>query len=406
MKRAIILVMDSFGVGATADAVDFGDRGADTFGHIAKVCAEGEADTANRKGKLSLPNLQRLGLSKIAEQSAGAVPPGLESGGESIVGAYGYAGEVSRGKDTPSGHWEIAGLPVTHDWGYFPKTEPCFPEDLIQAFLNETGIPGILGNKHASGTQIIQEFGELHIKTQKPICYTSADSVFQIAAHEAYFGLERLYDICEVAKQLTLPLNIGRVIARPFLGESAETFNRTGNRHDYTTPPHKKTLLDHVIKAGGNVISVGKIADIFANCGISKKITASGNMALFDATLQAIECAKEGDLIFANFVDFDSLYGHRRDVAGYAEALETFDRRLPELLRIMQADDLLLITADHGCDPTRPGSDHTREHVPVMFYGESIEAKSLGFRKSFADMGQTIARYLELTPLNTGETCF
>ena len=405
MKRGIILVMDSFGVGAAADAAHFGDVGADTLGHIAKACASGLADTSNRTGMLNLPNLVHLGLGEIALQSTGVIPPGLEST-ETAIAAYGYAAEVSSGKDTPSGHWEIAGCPVTFDWGYFPKTNPCFPNDLIELFIEEAEIDGILGNKHASGEQIIQELGEEHIKTLKPICYTSADSVFQIAAHESVFGLERLYDICKIAKKLTLPMGVGRVIARPFIGQGAESFRRTGNRHDYTTPPHEKTLLDHAIESGRDVISIGKIADIFADRGISRKIKATGNNALFDATLEAITSANDGDLIFANFVDFDSLYGHRRNVAGYAEALEAFDRRLPELYKLLQPDDLLLITADHGCDPTWAGNDHTREYVPVLFYGNRINPVNLGLRASFADMGQTLAKHLNLQPLKVGELCF
>ena len=406
MKRAIILVMDSFGLGATADADKYGDVGANTLGHIAEACAKSDADSLERQGKLKLPNLVRLGLGKAAEASAGEIPIGLECSESLIMGAYGYAAEVSIGKDTPSGHWEMAGQPVTSDWGCFPKTEPCFPDDLIEAFIKEAKLPGILGNKHAPGTDILVELGDEHIRTGKPICYTSTDSVFQIAAHEEHFGLERLYEVCEIAKRLTLPLGIGRVIARPFLGDKPENYHRTANRHDYTTPPPGKTLLNHVIESGAEVISIGKIADIFAEQGVSKKIKASGNMALFDATLDAMKEAKEGDLIFANFVDFDSMYGHRRDITGYATALETFDKRLPELLDLLEDDDLLLITADHGCDPSRPGTDHTREHVPVLFSGKNIPKQDLGKRETFADMGQTIAEYLELESLKCGESCF
>lgn len=416
MRRAIILVMDSFGLGASDDAKNYGDAGANTLGHIAEACAKGEADNDQRQGKLRLPNLAKLGLIEAAKSSisgSNVVPVRLANPESIIIGAYGYASEMSKGKDTPSGHWEIAGLPVTYDWGFFPKTEPCFPNDLIQAFITEAKLPGILGNKHASGTEIIAELGDKHIQTGKPICYTSADSVFQIAAHEKHFGLERLYEICEIAKRLTLPLEIGRVIARPFLGESAETYKRTGNRHDYTTPPHAKTLLNYILDNGANVISIGKIADIFAENGISKKIKATGNMALFDATLAEINNsdgkAKDGDLIFTNFIDFDSLYGHRRDIAGYAAALETFDKRVPELLETLQDNDLLLITADHGCDPTWKGTDHTREHVPVLFYSKNsrnIPKRNLGKRESFADMGQTIAKHLGTQALEHGVACF
>lgn len=406
MKRVIILVMDSFGLGATADADMYDDVGANTLAHIAEACAAGTAESQDRQGKLQLPNLVHLGLGKAAEVSAGAIPIGLECAESTIIGSYGCAAEVSKGKDTPSGHWEMTGLPVTFDWGYFPKTEPCFPDDLIQALIKEAKLPGILGNKHAPGTDILVELGDEHIRTGKPICYTSTDSVFQIAAHEEHFGLERLYEVCEIAKRLTLPLEIGRVIARPFLGDKPENYQRTGNRHDYTTPPYDKTLLNHIIESGADMISIGKIADIFAEQGVSKKIKATGNMALFDCTLDAVKEAKSGDLIFANFVDFDSHFGHRRDITGYATALENFDKRLPELLDILQDDDLLLITADHGCDPSWIGTDHTREHVPVLFYSKALPPKNLGKRKSFSDMGQTIAKYLDIEPLKHGESCF
>ena len=405
MKRAIILVMDSFGLGATADADKFGDIGANTFGHIAKACVNGETDGSQRKGKLHLPHLTRLGLIQAAKGSCGQWPAGFESDTSSLIGSYGYAEEISSGKDTPSGHWEMTGLPVTFEWGYFPRTTPCFPGDLIEAFIKKAKLPGILGNCHASGTQIIKDLGDEHLQTLKPICYTSADSVFQIAAHEEYFGLQRLQEICEIAKELTLPLNIGRVISRPFVGDSAETYQRTGNRHDYTTTPHGKTLLNHVKDQGADVFSIGKIADIFANQGVTKRLKATGNMALFDATLSAMKVAKEGDLIFANFVDFDSQFGHRRDITGYALALEAFDQRLPELLAVMTDEDLLLITADHGCDPSWPGTDHTREHVPVLFYAKNKTSNNLGLRHSFADMGQTIATHLGINALNVGVSC-
>jgi len=406
MKRVIILVMDSLGLGATADADKYNDLGTNTLGHIAEACAKGKANSQDRQGKLMLPNLVRLGLGKAAQISTGETPLGLESSLSSIISSYGCAAEISKGKDTPSGHWEMVGLPVTFDWGYFPKTEPCFPNDLIEAFIKEANLPGILGNKHAPGTDILVELGDEHIRTGKPICYTSTDSVFQIAAHEEHFGLERLYEVCEIAKRLTLPLEIGRVIARPFLGDKPENYHRTGNRHDYTTPPYDRSLLNHVIDSGADVISIGKIADIFAEQGISKKIKATGNMALFDATLDALKEAKSGDLVFANFVDFDSHYGHRRDITGYANALEEFDKRLPELFSLLQEDDLLLITADHGCDPTWFGTDHTREHVPVLFYNKKLAPQNLGKRQSFADMGQTIAKYLGVEPLKHGKSCF
>jgi len=405
MTRAFILVLDSFGIGGAPDAEAFGDAGADTLGHIAEACARGKADAAGkRSGPLKLPNLARLGLGLAAKGSTGRVPPGL--GTEAAAGAHGHAVEVSRGKDTPSGHWEIAGLPVDFDWGYFPKRSPCFPPEMIAALTEACELPGILGDKHASGTEILRELGEAHIASGKPICYTSADSVFQIAAHETHFGIERLYQVCETAKRLLLPFNIGRVIARPFLGETAAEFRRTANRHDYTTPPHGKTLLDHVVEAGGAVISIGKIADIFADRGVTKKIKAENNTALLDATLKVAEDASDGDLVFTNLVDFDMLYGHRRDVAGYAAALEDFDARLPAFEASLRPGDLALITADHGCDPTWPGTDHTREQVPALFFGPGIAGRDLGRLNTFADMGQTLAAHLDTTPLADGQVCF
>lgn len=398
MARAIILVMDSFGIGAAPDAEAFGDSGADTLGHIA-------ARRMQEGHPLSLPVLAGLGLGEAARLATGTVPPGLEAVGP-ITGAYGAAAETSHGKDTPSGHWEIAGLPVDFDWGFFPRTEPCFPAGEIAELIRRADLPGILGDKHASGTEIIKELGEEHLRTGKPICYTSADSVFQIAVHEDHFGLERLYRVCEIAKEIFDRLNIGRVIARPFIGEDAESFKRTGNRRDYTTLPHAPTLLNVVESAGGQVISVGKIADIFAHQGITRKLKADGNAALFEATLQAMEEAGDGDLVFSNFVDFDMHYGHRRDVEGYAAALEEFDAALPRLIERLRPDDLVLITADHGCDTTFEGTDHTREYVPVLFFGPKVAAGSLGCRASFADMGQTIARHLGIGPLNAGDDCF
>jgi phosphopentomutase len=390
-RRAIILVLDSFGIGATADAAQFGDAGADTLGHIAEACATGRADKAGvRSGRLHVPNLVRWGLGGAAEISTGTLPPGLA--GDRIEGAFGCAAEQSKGKDTPSGHWEMAGCPVPFEWGYFPQARPCFPRDIVDRLVAEFGLPGILGDKHASGTEIIAELGEEHIRTGKPICYTSADSVFQVAAHETHFGLDHLYRFCERAKELLQPLNIGRVIARPFVGESAADFRRTGHRRDYTTPPPEETLLDRVSASGADVWSIGKIADIFAHRGISQKLKADDNEGLFDRTIDAIDEAGDRSLVFANFVDFDMLYGHRRDTEGYARALEHFDTRLPEIESAMRDDDVMMITADHGNDPTFPGTDHTREYAPLLVYGKSARpGVNLGTRDSLADIGQTIA---------------
>jgi len=394
MTRAIILVMDSFGIGATEDADRFGDAGANTLGSIARVrAAEGRA--------LELPTLARLGLFRAAAGSAGEFPAGCRDV-EDIDGAYGYASELSSGKDTPSGHWEIAGVPVLFDWGYFTKATDTFPPELLRRLVERARLPGVLGNCHASGTTIIADLGEEHVRTGKPIVYTSADSVFQIAAHEESFGLDRLYELCDIARELVDEYRIGRVIARPFVGRSSADFQRTGNRRDLTTPPPSPTVLDKLADAGGEVISIGKIADIYAHQGITRKVKATGNAALFDATLAAMADAPDRSIIFTNFVDFDMLYGHRRDVEGYARALEYFDGRLQEVLDRMAAGDLLLITADHGCDPTWPGSDHTRENIPVLAYGYRASPGSVGHRETFADIGQSLAEFFDLEPMSYG----
>ena len=395
MGRAIIAVLDSFGVGATADADKFGDVGADTFGHIAAERAASDA------GELQLPNLAKLGLFHAGRDSTGSFAAGADENVE-VVGAYGFAEELSSGKDTPSGHWEIAGVPVLFEWGYFTAKENTFPPDLLEKFIERGKLPGILGNCHSSGTVIIAELGDEHVRTGKPIVYTSADSVFQIACHEETFGLDRLYELCDIARELVDEYNIGRIIARPFIGADADSYVRTGNRRDLTTPPHADTLLDKLAADGGEVISVGKISDIYAHQGITKKIKATGNAALFDATLEALQDAGDRSIVFTNFVDFDMLYGHRRDVSGYAAALEYFDQRLPELLEKMQEDDILVICADHGCDPTWPGSDHTRERIPVLVYGASVAPGPLGKRESFADIGQSLAGFFDLAPMDYG----
>ena len=400
MKRAIILVLDSFGIGAADDAERFGDVGADTLGHIAAHCAQAAAAGA-RARRLTLPNLTRLGLMHAARESTGRYPEGCAADVE-VTGAYGYAREISSGKDTPSGHWEIAGAPVLFDWGYFRDRTNAFPAALLERLVALAGLPGVLGNCHASGTEIIARLGEEHVRTGKPIVYTSADSVFQIACHEESFGLQRLYEVCEIARGLVDEYRIGRVIARPFIGRSSRDFERTGNRRDYTTPPPSATLLDKLVAHGGRVVSVGKISDIFAHQGITEAIKATGNAALFDATLTALESAADRTIVFTNFVDFDMLYGHRRNVEGYATALEYFDGRLPELLGILTPDDILVLCADHGCDPTWPGSDHTREHIPVLVFGGGVRAGSLGRRETFADIGQTLAAYFGLPPMDYG----
>ncbi len=395
MARALILMADSLGIGAAPDAEKFGDQGANTFAHLLKAYHQQTGE------KLALPNLARLGLIHACE-AASKETCAIESRYAPIA-AWGYAKEISTGKDTPSGHWEMAGVPVLFDWGYFPKTVPCFPDELIEELVKRADIPGILGNCHASGTVILEDLGEEHIKTGKPICYTSADSIFQIAAHEEHFGLDKLYQVCEIARELVDEYNIGRVIARPFLGEKSNDFARTGNRRDYSVLPPAPTVLDKLVAAGGTVISVGKIADIYAHQGISEKHKAPGLMNLLHKTKDVFADAPDSSLTFTNLVDFDEKFGHRRDPIGYAKALTEFDAYLPELLEQMQDDDLLLITADHGCDPTWPGSEHTREYVPVIAYTKGMTPISLGERKTFADMGQTLAQWFDLPALEYGE---
>ena len=395
MGRAIILVMDSFGIGATDDADSFGDVGSNTLGSIA------ERRASSASGPLNLPNLSRLGLMHAAAESAGTVPQGCSTDVD-VIGAYGYASELSSGKDTPSGHWEIAGVPVLFDWGYFTEKNDTFPPELLEKLIEQAGLPGVLGNCHSSGTTIIAELGEAHMASGKPIVYTSADSVFQIACHEESFGLQNLYDLSAIARELVDDYNIGRVIARPFIGTDNSNFVRTGNRRDLTVLPPAPTLLDKLAKSGGEVISVGKISDIYAHQGITQKVKATGNAALFDATLESLKGAPDRSIVFTNFVDFDMLYGHRRDVEGYATALEYFDDRLPEIIDLMTDDDVLVICADHGCDPTWPGSDHTREHIPVLVYGAGVTAGSLGKRETFADIGQSLAGFFDLAPMDYG----
>ncbi|RYF04318.1 MAG: phosphopentomutase [Oxalobacteraceae bacterium] len=393
MSRAFILLLDSFGLGALPDADKYGDAGANTLGHIAKWAADSGRP-------MYLPNLEAIGLGAAAHKASGAWPAGFQKR-QGFSGAWGVAREQSTGKDTQSGHWEIAGVPVLFDWGYFPKTVPSFPQALTDKLQEITGVAGWLGNCHASGTTIINELGDEHVKTGKVIIYTSADSVLQIAAHEEHFGLERLYQVCEAAYELVKPYNIGRVIARPFVGSNGN-YKRTSNRHDYAVPPVAPTLLDHVKDAGGEVIALGKISDIFAAQGVTQLIKGADNMALFDRLLEVADTAPEKSLSFVNFVDFDMHFGHRRDVAGYSDALHELDARLPEFVAKLKEGDLVVITADHGCDPTWPGSDHTREHIPVLFFGPAAQAQELPVADTFSDIGATLAKHLGVKPLANG----
>lgn len=394
MKKAVIMVLDSFGVGSAPDADKFGDAGANTFASIARVFAR------ERGRQLQLPNLAKLGLVKAGFAASSEIAAVADN--QPIVGAYGYAKELSSGKDTPSGHWEIAGVPVLFDWGYFTAKQHSFPQALLDELISRTGVPGILGNCHASGTDILLKLGDEHIRSGMPICYTSADSVFQVAAHEEHFGLDNLYRFCEIARELLDDYNIGRVIARPFLGDAPANYARTGNRRDYSVMPPAPTLLDKLTQEGGTVISIGKIADIYAHSGITKAVKANGLAQLVDKTIVEYKAAPARSIIFTNLVDFDQNFGHRRDPLGYGDALEYFDSRLAELMAMLDDDDVLLLTADHGCDPTWIGTEHTREYVPVLFYGPRVAPGSIGERDSFADMGQTLAQYFGLAPLGFG----
>lgn len=395
MSRVIILMMDSFGIGGAHDEDKFDNNGANTFGHIA-------AHYPN----LRISNLHHLGLTEVALAASGEKPAlNIQPKSPFEIGVIkAHMSELSVAKDTTSGHWELAGVPVLEDWGYFKPDYPSFPKDLIKTICEEAKIEGILGNKAASGTEIIQELGEEHIKTGKPIFYTSADSNIQIAAHEEHFGLEKLYKLCEIAYKHVKTYRIARIIARPFVGEIAGQFTRTTNRHDYSVLPFAPTVLDKLKTAGGNVIAIGKITDIYAKQGITKTLHASGLEELWDVTLDEVMNAPENSVIFTNFVDFDMYWGHRRDVDGYAKGLEYFDTRLPEIIPLLRKDDIVFITADHGNDPTYKGTDHTREQVPMLLFGPQIKSSFAGESSTFADIGQTIAQYLKLEPFKYGKS--
>lgn len=404
MPRAILLVLDSVGCGGARDAADYGDAGANTLGHLALACAEGRGDRKDmRQGVLRVPNLDALGLGLAAEASSGLLPPGL-SRPQRLAALWGYGVETAHGKDTPSGHWEMAGAPAASAWGFFPKTEPCFPPELTEALIARGRLPGILGNCHAQGVEIIERLGATHMKTGAPICYTSADSVFQIAAHEMTFGRDRLYDLCRIARSLCDPLNIGRVIARPFDGNASEGFFRTPHRKDFGLLPPPGNLLERLAAASRAMVSIGKIGDIFGHRSTGNEIKCDGNMAHFDAMLDALRGLDDGGLVFANFVDFDTDFGHRRDIAGYAHCLESFDARLPELFAAMRPGDIAVISADHGNDPTWKGTDHTRENVPILVFGPSIGDGSIGRRETLADIGASLAVHLGLAPTPAGSS--
>ncbi|WP_136637219.1 phosphopentomutase [Pseudooceanicola onchidii] len=370
MARVFLAVMDSVGIGGAPDADrffngDVPDTGANTLAHIAQACAEGRAEDG-RSGPLRLPHLDALGLGAAVRLASGIDAPGLDA---IPTGTWGAATEVSPGKDTPSGHWELAGVPVPWDWTYFPDTTPAFPDDLVAKVCRAAGTDAILGNCHASGTAIIAELGEEHMRTGQPICYTSADSVFQIAAHEETFGLQRLLDLCKAIAPTLHAMKVGRVIARPFVGTSAADFQRTTNRKDFAIAPPAPTLCDRVQAAGRPVHAIGKIGDIFSMSGIDDVVKGT-DAALMDHLARAVDTAEDGSLTFANFVEFDSLYGHRRDISGYARALEWFDAGIGAILPNLREGDMLILTADHGNDPSWIGTDHTRERVPVLVAGQ------------------------------------
>ena len=394
MSRAFLVVIDSVGIGGAPDAGSYfndgwPDTGANTVGHIAQAMAAA--------GKpLQVGTLDALGLGAALRLASGLEVEGL---GADPVGAWAAATEVSKGKDTPSGHWELAGVPVPWDWGYFTDHENSFPEAVIAEVCKVAGVDGILGNCHASGTEIIAHLGAEHVRTGFPICYTSADSVFQIAAHEEAFGLERLLDLCKGIAPMLHEMKIGRVIARPFVGEVG-AFTRTANRKDFAIEPPAATLCDWVQGAGRHVYAVGKIGDIFSMRGINE-VRKGRDDVLMGHLSDLVEEAVDGSLTFANFVEFDSEYGHRRDVAGYAAHLEWFNVKLNEILPRLREGDLLVVTADHGNDPTWTGTDHTRERVPVLIHG--LGPRALG-HIGFSDVAATIAAHLGVPAQGTGKS--
>lgn len=375
MKRVILIVLDSLGIGEMPDAGEFGDKGSNTFKHVYGAC----------KG-LKIANLIKLGMANIDGAE-------INQAIENPIGSFGKAAEISKGKDTVTGHLEIAGVILEKPLNTYPNG---FTDDILNEFMKRTGIKGILGNKVASGTEIIKELGKEHIKTGFPIIYTSADSVFQIAAHEEVIPIDELYRICSIARKLLVgDKMVGRVIARPFIGQEGN-FTRTSNRRDYALDPFNKTILDYIKEKNMDVCAVGKIEDIYNKKGVTTAIHIKGNMDGVDKTLEYMDSIKDG-LIFTNLVDFDMLYGHRNDALGYGKAIEEFDLRLEEIYSKLREEDVLIITADHGCDPTAPGTDHSREYIPILIYGNNIKnGINIGIRKTFADIGKSVLDYLNI----------
>ncbi len=374
IKRTILIVLDSVGIGEMPDAAKYGDVGSDTLGNVSKAV-----------GGLKLPNMEKLGLGNI---------DGVKNitKCENPMGSFGKCAELSIGKDTVTGHWEIAGVVLEEPLNTYPEG---FSEDIIKEFESKIGRK-IIGNKVASGTEIIKELGEEHIKTGSPIVYTSADSVFQIAAHEDVIPLDELYNMCQIARKMFVGEKaIGRIIARPFIGEPGQ-FTRTSNRRDFALDPFDKTMLEYIKEKGISVMAVGKIEDIYNKKGITDAVHIKNNMDGIDKTLEYMKENKNG-LIFTNLVDFDMLYGHRNDAVGYAKALVDVDNRMPEIISAMKEDDILILTADHGCDPTTESTDHSREYIPVIVYSKRIKSGiNIGVRKSFSDIGKTILDLLKI----------
>lgn len=383
IKRIITIVLDGFGVGELPDSNDYGDTGSNTLAGI------------YNNTKLELPNLKKMGLYNIEGVK-------LEEN-ENVIGAYGKAIEKSVGKNSPVGHWEIAGHITTPGFKTYPK---AFPKELIEEFISKTGVKGILCNEVGSGTEILKRFGEEHIKTGYPIIYTSADSVFQIAAHEEIIPVERLYEICKITRQIVdkQEYNIGTVIARPFIGNNAENFKRTYNRKDFESNTFGRTMLDIISDNNKEVIAIGKIGDLFSRRGITKEIRTNGNKDGIERTIEEIRNDSEG-IIFTNLVDFDMLYGHRNNIEGYAKALEYFDSKLPIIMESMKDTDMLIITADHGNDPSTPSTDHSREYIPILIYGNQVKQDvNIGTRETYADIGETILDCLDMPLLNVGKS--
>lgn len=399
MARAFLVVMDSVGIGGAPDAAEFfngesPDTGANTVGHIAEACAAGRAEEG-RTGPLYVPTMDALGIGAAVRLASGQDALGL---GAKPKGRWGAATEISRGKDTPSGHWELAGLPVPWDWHYFPDARPAFPADLSRLVAQLAGTDGILGDRHASGTEIVTALGAEHLRTGWPICYTSADSVFQIAAHEANFGLDRLLDLCRDLAPHLHEMKVGRVIARPFVGSETDGFTRTPNRRDYAITPPAPLLTNWIQEAGRRVYAIGKIGDVLSMQGIDE-VRKGPDAVLMKHLSDLVDIAEDGSLTFANFVEFDSLYGHCRDISGYAHALEWFDAEIGRILPKLKPDDMLILTADHGNDPSWTGTDHTRERVPVLIAGRGVGPMG---DMMFADVAATVAAHLGVASQGPG----